>query len=569
MVRPSRSARPVSDASAPAADPSRPTRRGAASGRLGAFLATALVVAAPLALDAQSTARSDPAPVRYDDDNLPASFHRSRRAAVLEALPSDAVALVFSAPVRRRSNDVSYEYRQSSNLLYLTGSHEPGTVLVLAPAGVVVDGRRVRELLLVPPLDPLEEVWLGRRFGAERAQAVLGVEMAVEATRFTEIVEPLLTDTDRRLFHLPLPDDVPPESMLGRQIAAVLRQVEPISMDQAGLVGFVLDGMLAADGEERYQLTRAAAQRGFRPDMVDDPLLRRAAAAFLETSSFDAWRARRAEILGGRPDGTRLRVVLDRLRVEKTEEELRVLRRAIDITVAAHREVMRQVEPGWAEYEVEALLEYVFKREGAQYPAFQSIVGSGENSVILHYETNRRTMEGGDVVVIDVGAEVHGYAADVTRTLPVSGRFTEEQRAVYDVVLAAQRAAIDVALVGSSFGATHYEASRVLAEGLARLGLLNDAGDRQALNRFFMHGTSHYLGLDVHDVGDGGPLTAGTVITVEPGLYIPAAPDIDERWWNIGVRIEDDVLITDDGPVVLSGDAPRTAAEVERAMRGG
>jgi Xaa-Pro aminopeptidase len=186
--------------------------------------------------------------------------------------------------------------------------------------------------------------------------------------------------------------------------------------------------------------------------------------------------------------------------------------------------------------------------------------------VILHYETNRRTTEPGDVVVIDIGAEYHGYSADITRTIPVDGTFSPEQRAVYEIVLEAQEAGIAAARAGNMFYAPHQAASQVLARGMARLGLIAGPDDQADLRRFFMHGTSHYLGLDVHDVGTNGPLTAGQVITVEPGLYIAAADDIDPKWWNIGVRIEDDVLITDGDPVVLSDRAPRTIEDVEAAM---
>jgi Xaa-Pro aminopeptidase len=460
------------------------------------FIRVLLVLAAlgPVHLEAQVVE----APVRYENDFLSADFHRGRRQAVAQALPPDAIAVFFSAPTRTRSNDVDFQYRQSSDLLYLTGSGEPGTVLLLAPAGIAVDGRTVHEVLFVPPRDPSREVWDGRRYGAERAMEQLGVELAVESDRFADVVVPLLRSGDRPVFHLSPPDGVEQGTDLARQLATVFGSVEP----SEGSVG------------------RAALLRG----------------------------------------------VLDRLRMEKAAEEMVLLQRAVDITAEAHREVMHQVEPGWAEYEIEALLEYVFKREGSEAPGFQSIVGSGENSVILHYETNRRTTEPGDVVVIDIGAEYHGYSADITRTIPVDGTFSPEQRAVYEIVLEAQEAGIAAARAGNMFYAPHQAASQVLARGMARLGLIAGPDDQADLRRFFMHGTSHYLGLDVHDVGTNGPLTAGQVITVEPGLYIAAADDIDPKWWNIGVRIEDDVLITDGDPVVLSDRAPRTIEDVEAAM---
>jgi Xaa-Pro aminopeptidase len=224
------------------------------------------------------------------------------------------------------------------------------------------------------------------------------------------------------------------------------------------------------------------------------------------------------------------------------------------------------VRAGWAEYEIEALIEYTFHRLGSERPGFPSIVASGENTVMLHYDTNRRTTRPGDLAVLDIGASYRGYTADVTRTVPVDGHFTEDQRAIYDIVLAAQKAGIDEARAGKPFGAPGQAASRVLAKGLAKVGLLRSDSDFAGLRRFFPHGTSHHLGLQVHDVGTYGLLREGMVITVEPGIYIAPAKDIDPRWWNIGVRIEDDVLITGGDPVVLSRGAPKDPGEIERMM---
>ncbi|MEQ9397531.1 MAG: aminopeptidase P N-terminal domain-containing protein [Longimicrobiales bacterium] len=443
------------------------------------------------------------APVRYDPDHLPADFHRSRRDAVRRAMPSGSVALVFGAPERQRSNDTNFQYRQDSDFYYLTGSEEPGSALLLVPGGVEVDGERVEEILFIPPRDPAAEVWTGRRFGVERAEGQLGVQMALENSRFDEVARAVLAGTTV------LVEDLPGGVAEGSALASQLETLNEVAS---------------------------------RPDMVDGP---RAASVDSET----------------------LRRVLTGLREIKTPEEMVLLRRAIDITADAHRAVMQQVEPGWAEYEVEALIEYTFARNGAQYTGFPSIVGSGENSVILHYETNRKVTQAGEVAVIDIGAEVHGYSADITRTIPVSGTFTPEQRIIYDLVLAAQQAGIDAAVGGAPMQATHMAAVGVLLPGLAELGLIDGPRDVQGLRRFFMHGTSHYIGLDVHDTGSYGTLEPGMVITVEPGVYIPAADDIDPKWWHIGVRIEDDILITEGAPEMLSGNAPRTADDIEALMR--
>lgn len=482
----------------------------------------------------------------------------------MRLLPENAVAVVFGAPIRNRSNDVDYEYRQSSDFLYLTGDEEPGSVLLLAPGGIAVDGISVREVLFVPPRDPTQEVWTGRRYGTERAMRELGVEMAVESTRFDEIIVPLLQSDAHQIFHATLPDGITRGSDLSRQLTTFLTHVRPVEIPRSDASHALLASALAVGSAPFFEQMK---DMDFRLASFVDDTLRSWAEAFASAKSYDEWASERTMLLRGLSEGTVLHGALDELRVVKGEEELALMRRAIDITVDAHRAVMQRVEPGWAEYEIEALAEYTFKREGAEYPAFPSIAGSGENSVILHYETNRRKTEPGDVVVIDIGAEYHGYAADVTRTIPVSGRYSAEQRRVYEIVYAAQQAGFAAARAGNGLYEPHRAASRVLAEGLAELGLISGPGDQAGLRRFFMHGTSHYLGLDVHDVGSGGPMEPGTVITVEPGLYIPDDDDIDPKWRNIGIRIEDDVLVTSGDPVVLSKGAPSQIDEVEQIMR--
>jgi len=279
--------------------------------------------------------------------------------------------------------------------------------------------------------------------------------------------------------------------------------------------------------------------------------------------------AEAAQANGGAFDDVTLGAALDGLREVKTPEEVALVQRAVDITGAALREAITAMEPGWAEYDIEAVLEYTFRRMGSEHPGFPSIVGSGENSVMLHYDTNRRVTRAGDLVVMDVGASYRGYTADVTRTAPVDGRFTKEQRAIYEIVLEAQEAAIGAVKAGASFGAPGEAASLVLSRGLAKLGLIRSPEDYAGLRRFFPHGTSHYLGLQVHDVGSYRALRTGAVVTIEPGIYIAPAPDIEPRWWNVGIRIEDDVLVTEGKPVVLSAGIPKDPDEIEALMAAG
>lgn len=477
-----------------------PTPRSVRSRALALVLALSAATVSGLAAQAadptNGTTLRD-APVRYDRDLLPPEFHRGRRDAVRAALPPGSVALVLGGSEPGGALDDVQEYAQDPNFYYLTGSPEAGSALILAPDGVQVDGLEVHEILFVPPRDHATEIWLGRRFGPERARVELGVEAAVANTRFAELAGPLLAQAGRQVFLLPFPVAVAPTTELARQMGVV---------------------------------------------------------------------AEAAQVNGGAFDDVKLQAVLDGLREVKTPEEVTLLQRAVDITGAALREAIAGMEPGWAEYDIEAVLEYTFRRMGSERPGFPSIVGSGENSVLLHYDANRRVTRPGDLVVMDVGASYRGYTADVTRTVPVSGRFTKEQRAVYEIVLEAQEAALKAVKAGASFGAPGEAATRVMARGLAKLGLIRSADDWAGLRRFFPHGTSHYLGLQVHDVGSYRALRAGSVITIEPGIYIPPADDVDPRWWHLGIRIEDDVLVTDGEPVVLSAGVPKDPDEIEALM---
>jgi Xaa-Pro aminopeptidase len=269
-------------------------------------------------------------------------------------------------------------------------------------------------------------------------------------------------------------------------------------------------------------------------------------------------------------------VFLHEMRLRKGAPEVEAMRRAAQITAEAHAAAMRDTRPGMREYEVEAVISDVFRRRGSERPAYGSIVGSGPNACVLHYRKNDRRIEAGDLLLIDAGCEYAYYASDVTRTFPVGRRFSREQQAIYELVLEAQVEGIAGARVGATLDAIHARTVDLLTRGLVRLGLLSGEPEKaietEAYKRFFMHRTSHWLGMDVHDVGgyfvDGKarPLEAGMILTVEPGIYVsPSEPSVAPEWRGIGVRIEDDVLVTNSGPEVLTAVIPKTVDDLHRA----
>ncbi len=255
---------------------------------------------------------------------------------------------------------------------------------------------------------------------------------------------------------------------------------------------------------------------------------------------------------------------LKEMREVKDKDELRLIQKAVDITIAGHREAIGAAKPGITEYQLQALMESEFRYNGPENPAFNSIIAAGLNSCILHYTANRDTARDGDLVLMDCGASYGGYNADITRTFPVNGRYSPEQLIIYNLVLDAHRAAIAECQAGNDFKAAHNKATEILGDGLIGLGIIDSAED---ISDYFPHSTSHYLGLDVHDAGTNGELKPGTVMTVEPGIYIPQGSPCDEKWWNIGIRIEDDILITDGGPIILSKALPVRPDEIEAMMK--
>ena len=324
-------------------------------------------------------------------------------------------------------------------------------------------------------------------------------------------------------------------------------------------------------------------------DEILPKLLADQAAVFCDVGSDAAWDAQvigwinkvRAQARSGvtAPGEIRdVRRLLDDMRLVKDEYEIDVMKRAAAISAEAHRRAMRATRPGMREYELEAELLHEFRRRGAQSPAYTSIVAGGANACVLHYVQNDAVLNGGDVVLIDAGCELDGYASDITRTFPVGGKFSGPQRAIYELVLDAQQAAIEQVKPGNPWEAPHDAAVKVLAQGMVDLGLCKgtaagviESGDYR---RFYMHRTGHWLGMDVHDAGDYKrdgtwlALKAGMVLTVEPGCYVRPADDVPKEFWNIGVRIEDDALVTAAGCEIITAAAPKSVADIEALMRG-
>jgi Xaa-Pro aminopeptidase len=425
-----------------------------------------------------------------------------RRKTFMNMMGEGGIAIIPTAPVRLRNRDVEFRYRADSDFYYLTGFPEPDAVAVMIP------GRRHAEYILFCNERDVEmETWNGPRAGQEGACEVYGADDSFPIDDIDDILPGMLENTERVYYTMGVNHD----------------------FDQR--VIHWVNGV------------RRKARSG-----VHTPG---------EFVSLDH--------------------LLHEMRLVKSAAEIKVMRRAAEISMRAHRRAMRSCRPGMMEYEIEAALTYEFTRHGSSAPAYTPIVGSGANSCILHYVHNNTPMNDGDLLLIDAGAEYDYYASDITRTFPVNGNFSRAQKALYEVVLAAQQAAIDQVKPGKHWNDPHEAAVRAITEGLVELGILKGRISKLikdgAYKRFYMHRTGHWLGMDVHDVGEyklgdqWRVLEPGMVMTVEPGLYIPAGSKrVAKKWWNTGIRIEDDVVVTRKGHEVLTGDLVRAVDEIEALM---
>jgi Xaa-Pro aminopeptidase len=416
-----------------------------------------------------------------------------------------AVAIFPSAPVSTRNSDVEFVYRQDSDFYYLTGFAEPESVALLAPGDP--EGEFV---LFLRPRDKERETWTGRRAGVEGAMTVFGADKAYPIDELGKILPRFLQARERVYF--PLGDN----EKLNDRILSMVRE----------------------SGALRERI-------GSGPSAMLDP-----------------------------------RELVHEMRLFKSAEELAAMRRAIAISGEAHREAMLKARGGMMEWSVEALIDYKFRVNGAAGPSYPSIVASGENATILHYITNDRELRAGDLLLIDAGCEYDFYASDITRTFPVGAKFTPLQRDLYELVLQSQSSGIEAVKPGAKFDDPHDASLRVLVEGMIHHKLLSGSVDeilaKQSYRRFYMHRTSHWLGMDVHDVGlyrregESRRLEPGMVLTVEPGLYIPADDDtVPEEMRGIGIRIEDDVLVTEQGREVMSAAISKSTSEIEALTTAG
>ncbi|WP_449416782.1 aminopeptidase P N-terminal domain-containing protein [Phormidium nigroviride] len=430
--------------------------------------------------------------------------YRQRREQLMAKIGS-GTAIFRSAPMAVMHNDVEYAYRQDSDFLYLTGFNEASAVAVFAP-----HHEEHKFVLFVQPKDPEKETWHGYRAGVEGAKEMYGADEAYPINELDEKLPQYLEKAERIYYHLGR-DKVFNETLL----------------------------------KHWQRLMATYPKRGTGPTAIEDS-----------------------------------NIILHPMRLVKSETELALMRKAADISVEAHNHAMEFAKPGRYEYEIQAEIEHIFRLRGGNGPAYPSIVASGRNSCILHYIENNRQLQEGDLLLIDAGCAYDYYNADITRTFPVGGKFTPEQKTIYELVLEAQLQAIAEVKPGNPYSKVHETAVRVLVQGLMDLGLL--CGDIEEIIKeekykpFYMHRTGHWLGLDVHDVGvyqygeNPQLLQPGQVLTVEPGIYISpeikpveGQPEVDRKWRGIGIRIEDDVLVTVDGHQVLTAAVPKSVDSLE------
>lgn len=445
-----------------------------------------------------------------DEDDLPKdyltpAFHAGRRAALREIMPDNSVVVVFAYPTRTFSNDVEYLYHQNPDLYYFSGYKEPHSLLLIFKNEQTDSaGGKFTELLFVQRKDTRAEQWTGKRMGAEGAQKKLDIRMSFNASAFKNFNIDF-SKFDKVIFDN-FPIDVPNNRF---------------------------------DNADLYDLIATFKQKASVPD------------DWSKETKFDQ---------------KKYRELTAKLREVKTDEEMVLLRKAVEISCQGQNEVMKAVHPNMSELEIQGLHEFVHKKYGAEHVGYGSIIGSGENGCTLHYEVNSKTKVGNSMILMDVGAEYHGYTADVTRTIPAGGKFSEAEKAIYQIVYDAQESAFRLLKNGAKWSEVDNAARETINAGLIKLGIAKNA---EECRKYYPHGLGHHIGMDVHDRGTYGELKKGMVLTIEPGIYIPSGSNCDKKWWGIAVRIEDDALVTESGYELLSHFAPRKIEDIEKMISQG
>jgi Xaa-Pro aminopeptidase len=496
---------------------------------------------------------------------LSPDFHRKQRAQLRDKLPNNTVAVFFSSPIRNRANDVDYEYHPDPNFYYLTGWNEPHAVLLVYSSPQKDEEGTYFEKLYVRERDARNEMWNGRRLGVAGASKMGFDRVALKETF-------LLDQHDFNRFDTVLMFDFQNDVRDDKSDASDLYDLQQHFKEAINF-----PDNFDADRYNLYQRIRKA-------EVVEVPIIKRTIEyladrdpSLLEDSVIQDFmynaekenfltdlKSRSANLLRDYNfDIVLLERFMASLREVKTQEELTLLKKAVQISAQGQREVMKAINPNMTEREVQGIHQLVYKKYGAAHEGYPSIVGAGDNACVLHYITNDKTDIENQLILMDLGAEYNGYTADVTRTIPVSGKFTPEQRALYEIVYESQTAGIEAAKKGVSFNTITQICFKVVQEGLLELGIIKNPDE---FRRYLPHGVSHHIGLDVHDPRYTPYLKPNMVITVEPGIYIPEGSPCDPKWWDIGIRIEDDILITEGEPINLSADAPRAWDKIESLM---
>ncbi len=435
-------------------------------------------------------------------DDLGPEFHKKKRQEFRSLMPANSVAFIFTSPIMKRSNDTDYMYHQDPNFYYLTGWREPHGVLVIFKDDQFDSDGSYNEIMYVRERNEYREMWDGRRLGIKGAN-----KMSFDRVKLrSEFIE----------------NTIPIENFTNILNTNIRDDVRDFKDDKYDLF----------DIQNKFQEIVSNKES----DMLGD----------LNKQFFSS----------------SINQIMSKLRQTKDPEEIELLTKAIRISALAQIEVMRAIHNDMTEREVQGIHEFIYRKYGAAHEGYNSIVGAGGNACVLHYVTNEDMDIKDKLILMDVGAEYRGYTADVTRTIPVNGKFNNEQKIIYDLVYKSQEEAIKEAIIGNSFNDIYLKSYDIIAKGLIDLGIINDYREAR---KYYPHGVSHHIGLDVHDPGSRD-LMENMVITVEPGIYIPENSNTDPKWWNIGVRIEDDILITNSGPVNLSIDAPRRSDEIEVIM---